>query len=853
MAETLDIQVVPSLEGFFYSEKFIALAIGAVGSTKTTAGIQKILYHAARMHPCKDGIKRSRAIWVRQTREQLRDTSIPDFLKWFPDGKFGSFLKTEYKYTLKLGNIECEVLFRGLDDSNDVRRLLSMQASFAIFEEFRELNPDIFNAMQARLGRYPDGMMVPHRPEWGRDARGHAIQGCVTDDGKSNRHVWGMSNPPDEGSFWEEFLSSPPANAAVFVQPSGLSPEADWVHLLPSNYYEDLAVGKTQEYIDVYIHAKFGKSLAGRPVFRCFDAATHVSKTPLLVQATPVIIGVDAGLNPTAVLTQQAYDSRVLVLDAITGAEGGMGAVRFIRERLKPLITNKYLGREVVIIIDPAAFQRAQTDERSVADVFRAEGFVVKAARTNSISARISAGENIMTRVVEGKPALLIDPGCKALITALRSKYRYRMNTKGELDDKPEKLHPWSDYCFVAGTPISTPGGLRAIETLKPGDMVSTPQGAQRVLAAAKVSDSAEVWEWEFSDGARFIATPDHPVYVETAGGFIPLDKVSYTDILVSTSNEQRMLKWELGQRRTPSRCQWIEYVRHVARSLRPELGKWHKGKGSTVPEGATRLEAEQKRGLSLKVCGLQKQETTSTYGISVATRRQYPCISTYGRSITARLRQGMQCIMLTMTQPTTTLRTWLRCLEGSTNVLTCMNVGTAGSLNFLTTPGRQPLRGMVRLRGLRGTLRTENVHGENEYAQNGLVLAVERITSALPPQASPATAPPPAPPRPVETAGWMMNDARVRYAARNLLATSTSSGGHAVTLAGKKRLETPAAVYALQVENEPMYFAAGVLVKNCDSLLYAALQHDNGTTFGSKLLAHRREVKKAPFRWAAA
>ena len=108
------------------------------------------------------------------------------------------------------------------------------------------------------------------------------------------------------------------------------------------------------------------------------------------------------------------------------------------------------MGREVIIIIDPAASQRAQTDERSVADVFRAEGFVVKAARTNVISARISAGENAMTRMVDGKPALLIDPACTLLITALRSKYRYRMNTKGEIDDKPEKLHPWSDVVDAA-------------------------------------------------------------------------------------------------------------------------------------------------------------------------------------------------------------------------------------------------------------------------------------------------------------------------------------------------------------------------------------------------------------------
>lgn len=446
MSESLDIQVVPSLDGFFYSENFISLVMGPVGSTKTTAGIQKILYHAARMAPCKDGIKRSRAIWVRQTREQLRDTSIPDFLKWFPDGKYGTFLKSEYRYILKIGNIECDVLFRGLDDTNDIRRLLSLQASFAVFEEFRELNPEIFTAMQARLGRYPDGMLVPHRPEWGVDGSGNPVQGCVTEDGKANKHVWGMSNPPDADTFWEDFISNPPANADVFVQPSGLSPEADWVHLLPSDYYTDLAVGKTDEYIDVYIHAKFGKSLAGRPVFRCFDRERHVAKATLPVQATTLVIGVDAGLNPTAVITQQTYDGRVMVLDALTGAEGGMGALRFIRERLKPLLANKYQGCAAVVVIDPAAFQRAQTDERSVADVFKAEGFSVKPARTNSIAARIAAGEQFMTRTVDGKSALLIDPANTELITTLRSKYRYKLNTKGELDDKPEKSHPYSDY-----------------------------------------------------------------------------------------------------------------------------------------------------------------------------------------------------------------------------------------------------------------------------------------------------------------------------------------------------------------------------------------------------------------------
>ena len=121
-----------SVKEFLTSESFISLIVGPVGSTKTTAGIMKIAYHAKQMAPARDGIRRSRAIWIRNTREQLRDTSIPDFLKWYPDGVAGSYLKSEYKFTLKFDDVECEVLFRGLDDSNDVRRLLSLQASFAV-------------------------------------------------------------------------------------------------------------------------------------------------------------------------------------------------------------------------------------------------------------------------------------------------------------------------------------------------------------------------------------------------------------------------------------------------------------------------------------------------------------------------------------------------------------------------------------------------------------------------------------------------------------------------------------------------------------------------------------------------
>lgn len=432
MMHEINFEVIESLDEFFYSKKFISLAVGPVGSTKTTAGIMKILHHAALMAPCKDGIRRSRAIWVRNTREQLRDTSIPDFLKWIPDGVMGSFLKTEYKFLLKVGDIECEVLFRGLDDANDVRRLLSLQASFFVFDEFREIHPDIYNAAQGRIGRYPDKMM-------------NGV-GCQTDDGEPNMHLWGMTNPPDMDTYWEDLLTEPPENVHVTIQPSGLAPEADWTQFLPDDYYDNLSQGKTEDWVDVYIHAQFGKSLSGQPVFRSFDRSVHVSKTELTPMFTDssLIIGVDAGLTPAAVIGNVAYDGRLVVYDSLIS--DGMGALRFVRERLKPLLVNKYPGRRALIIIDPAAFQRVQTDERTVADIYKNEGFTVRPARTNSVAARISAVDKYMTRIVDGKYGFLACPThATNLIQALAGKYRYKINTKGVRDEKPEKSHPWSD------------------------------------------------------------------------------------------------------------------------------------------------------------------------------------------------------------------------------------------------------------------------------------------------------------------------------------------------------------------------------------------------------------------------
>lgn len=413
-----------STQPFLQADAFVNLIIGPVGSTKTTAAIMKVAYEAKRVAACRDGIRRSRAAIIRNTRQMLFDTTIPDFEKWLGAG--GQLLKQEGKFLLRFDDVECEVLFRGLDDANDVRRLLSLQLTFGVMDEFREIHPDIFNALTGRIGRYPDKAM-------------NGVGPC-DDSGKQIHKVWGATNPPDRDTWWEDYISNPPDNAHITIQPSGLSPTADWVQYLPDGYYENLCEGKSEEWINVYVHGKFGSSLSGKPVFPGFNHDFHVAKSPLrpiVSLEKPLIIGLDFGLTPACTINQQDLRGRFLTFAELTSEN--MGITRFLGEKLKPLLADRFPGHPVLIVGDPAGVQRSQTDERSVFDVIKAHGFKVIPARTNSIAARIAAVEALLAGQVDGGARHLIDPSCKQLIKALAGGYRYKVKKTGEMEDSPEK------------------------------------------------------------------------------------------------------------------------------------------------------------------------------------------------------------------------------------------------------------------------------------------------------------------------------------------------------------------------------------------------------------------------------
>jgi hypothetical protein len=131
-----------------------------------------------------------------------------------------------------------------------------------------------------------------------------------------------------------------------------------------------------------------------------------------------------------------------------------MGAERLIQERLKPLLRNRFpQASRVIVAADPAAASRTSTDERTVAKIFR-QHYEVDVESNNRLPLRLDAIDHFTNTLIEGRPALQIDPSCQVLIRALKGGWRYSMDLKKETlrGTDPEKnaySHPGDAFGYL--------------------------------------------------------------------------------------------------------------------------------------------------------------------------------------------------------------------------------------------------------------------------------------------------------------------------------------------------------------------------------------------------------------------
>lgn len=436
-------------------ELFYDWIVGPVGSGKSTANFFKLVYMAKLQRPGPDGVRRSRAVIVRNTSTQLRDTTLNSWFTWFKDGQAGKWYATDKKFVLKFGDVECEVLFRPLDTPDDVARVLSLEVTFAILDEFVQIPQAIVDALSARCGRYPS----------------------VIEGGATNWGMWGASNPDTEDNWWFDYLHNSAGviqpgegvslhhrivldgrNARYFLQPSGYSPFAENVENLPGgrDYYTNQAKNKSEAWIKQFIEAEWGFSIAGRPVVQSFNPLVHLSKKPLSFSPHLHLVGgFDPGLGGAAMIFgQEDLEGRLHVLGEITTS--GIGALRFMTERLRPFLGRNYPDLRddgFTIAPDPAAGNRSPNDENTILQTMRRH-YPVSIETNNRLPLRLDAIDYYATRMVYGMPSLIVDEqACPMLVRALKGGWRYQLdakeNIRGAMPEKNVYSHPGDGFGYL--------------------------------------------------------------------------------------------------------------------------------------------------------------------------------------------------------------------------------------------------------------------------------------------------------------------------------------------------------------------------------------------------------------------
>jgi Phage terminase large subunit len=511
---TANYDAEPTIAQFHKSDAFIRGIRGPWGSGKSVGCVMDMVIKAHQQAPDKRGHRKTRWAALRNTYAELKKTTMKTWVSWVPESIAPLNLAEPMTAHMVLRQadgtvVDMEVIFISCDKPADVGKLKSLDLTGAWLNEASELDKAILDMVTARVGRFPEK----------KDGAAFTWAGVIMDtNSMDDDHWWyglaeGVDDPDEQASIDElkrsiakqlELLGMNRKLMEFWEQPSALieaqgsyvpNPAAENVKHQPMGaaYWLLLVVGKSKDWIDLYILNKYGKVIDGKPVYSEYDDHYHYQGRRLEpIPGKPIRIGLDFGLSPAAVCGQAkmtAAGTQLMVLGECVAKERSMGMTKFATDALKPYLLDRF-GREdsngdpwkFIIVGDPAGDSRAQTDETTGYKVVQDAGFDIEAAPTNVFSARRDA----VAWFLNQRDGLVIDKTCVMVRKGFRGGYHYRrVQVGGEARFQDEAYknkysHPHDALQYLALPYV-------AVQYLA-GAASSIPKWAQKLNMAASAS-----------------------------------------------------------------------------------------------------------------------------------------------------------------------------------------------------------------------------------------------------------------------------------------------------------------------------------------------------------------------------
>lgn len=362
---------------------------------------------------------------------------------------------------------------------------------------------------------------------------------------------------------------------------------------------------------------------------------------------------------------------------------------------------------------------------------------------------------------------VVIHPECRHTIDEF-TLYSYKVDklTNEVLPVLEDKKNNVVDACIAEGQLVTCAHADVPIEDVRAGDMVLTRIGYRRVLRAGVTGIRRGVLRLETTAGT-VICTPDHEIY--TVKGFVRADALRYADEIVNV-----------------------------------EQGTWWNGLNGMVEFTGAILRA----GAFRIAC---------IFGGWVEVARSY-CTEMFGKPLTDQYQLAVKSIISTETPETTNCPIWLALPRRSTKAtIRGMMSEKRGSASIWTVFDRSPRDGTPVLRAEPSTERLAGSPTRTLWLRQSpaSIAGISSPQRALATEISSAQTP--ASRLGGGRLGWMMCSAHARNVAKCFGSIAMRRPrrvlGRVLTVSEAGQSER---VYDLTIEDQPEFFAGGVLVHNC-------------------------------------
>lgn len=407
----------------------------------------------------------ARGVYIRDTWENLRRTTLQEFFKWFPPGVMGTWNEDKHLWTWAEGVAKGSCLWFGMDNPNDAGKLQSLELGFGAMDEV---------APAEGLGGVPELVF-------------DLLLTRMNQPGMNWRSIKMASNNPDETHWSYKRFADPGTPGFKLWQP--MAPENE--KNLPFGYYETLRqqLAGRPDLIRRFLDGKFGFQQIGRAVTPQFNEDIHLAIGLAPIRGPELVLCWDFGLNPTCLITQVTPMGFWNILEAHVGDE--IGVEELIVETIKPILASRYRGYRWRHVGDPAGKMREQSSsKRSAVRTLRNELGGIFLAGPSTLSERLEPLRAILTRTIGGQGVVQVDRRrAKPVWSALRGGWHFKDNGEGVISNEPVKdmhSHP-GDALSYGASKLFPMGRLLGSRRARPAQPATFFGGAAAARSAPKI------------------------------------------------------------------------------------------------------------------------------------------------------------------------------------------------------------------------------------------------------------------------------------------------------------------------------------------------------------------------------